>query len=126
MVGRWRYFLTCPDRIEDGFTAVFRLREGAPLLSLEMAGVGVWARSDRMYRVHFFGSDDDEFHEVDRDQAAAVLRNYLQRGYFSSLPDLDAPGLDDEFIAAAQEADDQADAAWRDVSRPPGTGNIGG
>jgi hypothetical protein len=125
MAGRWRYFLTQPHRIDEGFTCVFRLREGAPLLTLEMAGGGVWSRSDRMYRVHSLGSDDDGFHEVDREQAAAVLQNYFKRGYLKSAPDLDAPGPDEEFTAAAQEADDQADAAWRDVPRPPGTGNIG-
>jgi hypothetical protein len=124
MAGRWRYFLTEPDLVEEGFTGVFRMREGAPLLTLEMAGGGAWARSDRLYRVHYRGTIDDEFHEVDRERAAAVLQRYLELGYYKGIPDLDAPGPDDEFVAAAQEADDSADAAWRDVRTPPGVENL--
>jgi hypothetical protein len=116
--------VTQPERVEDGFADVFRMREGAGLLTLEMAGVGVWSRSDRMYRVHFLGTIDDEFCEVDRDRAAAVLQRYLELGYYERIPDLDAPGPDDEFVAAAQEADDSADAAWRDVRTPPGVENL--
>lgn len=113
-----------PDRLEDGLTSVYRLREGAPLLTLEMAGFGAWGRSDTMYRVHYRGTID-EFHEVDRECAAAVLQRYLELGYFKRIPDLDAPGPDDEFVAAAEAADADADAAWRDVRTPPGAGNIG-
>ena len=125
MAGRWRYFLTEPEQVEDGFTMVFRLREGAPLLTLQMAGSGVWSPSDRMYRVHFLGTIDDEFHEVDRDRALAVLERYVELGYFGSVPDLDAPGPGEDTVAAAREADESADAAWRDVRRPPGTGTLG-
>lgn len=124
MAERWRYFLTRPERLADGLTTVFRLREGAPLLTLEMAGAGQWQRSDRMWREHYLGSMDDEFHEVQREEAAAVLQRYLETGWFPAVPDLDAPGPDEAEVDAARGLDAQADAVWRDVRTPPGAEDL--
>ena len=107
----------------DGFTMVFRMLEGAPLLTLEMAGA-VWATTDRMWRAHYLGSMDDDFHEVAPEEAAAVLRRYLAIGWFPRIPDLDAPGPDEALIAAARGYDERGDAAWRDVRTPPGADNL--
>lgn len=122
MAGSWRYFLTRPGRVTEAATRVFRLREGAPLLTLQMAGSGVWSLSDQMHRAHFLGSDDDEFHEVDRAEALAVLQQYVDLGYFTAVPDLDDPGPDEDFVTAAREIDDRAERIWSQVPRPPGAG----
>lgn len=123
MAERWRYFLTGPELLEQGLTRVYRLREGAPLLTLELAG-GRWQRSDAMWRQHYLGSTDDEFHEVTREEAEAVLRRYLETGWYPRIPDLDDPGPDESEVAAARAADEQADAAWRDVRTPPGVEDL--
>ena len=124
MAAGWRSFLTEPDHVEEGLANVFRLGEGAPLLTLEMAtATGGWTGSDMMWRVHFLGSEH-EFHEVGPEQARAVLDRYVALGYIAQAADLEAPGPAADLVDAAREADAQADAAWRDVPTPPGAEDI--
>jgi len=120
MAARWRYFLTDPQDAEEGYGSLLRLADGAPLLTAQMAMAdGTWALTDRMWRVHFLGSEE-EFTEIDRSRAQGVVQSWLTVRLLQQPPDLDAPGPDQEVVDAAQQADDRADAAWSDVRTPPG------
>lgn len=122
MAARWRYFLTGrhPERAEEGTSTLLRLRDGAPLLTAEMASAtGGWTQTDRMWREHFLGSDD-WFTEVDVDRARHVVEAWVRIGLFRVPTDLDAPGPGEDAVTAARAADEQAEAVWRDVRTPPG------